>query len=351
MCPNDVNAPPSSAPAARGGCFGKLALVIVSTLVTLSVIEAVVRFYERRLYEKAGVFVPADPTIDGVAWEVQAADPERFRFQSGGDSLVHMKSDNPGLVYELRPNVRISDEVSTNAQGFRDGPFTVEKAPNEYRIAAVGDSITFGWTQDAAQVYVEQLEARLNAAGAPGMHYSVYNFGVGGYNAAQEVALVNANVLSYKPDLILMGYCGNDNQIGFDAGLWRHFSRTWWRTWDFAKLRWMFFQEHRQEHDLVERSYAELADVAREAGVPVLVVLFPHANDLGGSELVRRAAFFESLGMATVNLYPVFAERGMDTLMNDIVHPNTEGHTLAAAAIFTRLAGPEPPTSPGFPSR
>jgi lysophospholipase L1-like esterase len=61
--------------------------------------------------------------------------------------------------------------------------------------------------------YPHQLQNILNDQAEPG--YEVLNFGVGGYDTLQEVALLENRGLIYKPDLVIIGYCLND--IGIDS--------------------------------------------------------------------------------------------------------------------------------------
>lgn len=313
------------------------ALVLVSLSVAFGLCELLLARYETALLQRAGIFVPADPTVDGAAWDVDPANFERFRWQRDGNSIVHVKSTNSRLVYELRPNARISDTIQINAAGFRDAEFSEEKPDGVYRIVVLGDSIIFGWLQKQEEIFTELLEQQLNAKAVPGQRFEVYNMGVGGYNAAQELELLRSKVLAYNPDLVLVGYCSNDNQVGYDAGLWRQFTKTWSRTYDFAKLRWIQWREARETKSLVERSYEVMAAIAQEHSVPITVVVFPDKTDVDGSRAMAQMALCERLGLDAVNLHPAFQSAGMDTVLADMIHPTTAGHALAAKVTLEHL--------------
>src|SRR5262245_22314523 len=80
------------------------------------------------------------------------------RWSPTGESALHIRSPNPKLVYELRPNARVwvpalERTIRTNADGFRDGPFVRPKPSGTYRILAVGDSVTWGWAQEPEDTY------------------------------------------------------------------------------------------------------------------------------------------------------------------------------------------------------
>ncbi len=318
-------------------CSLNVLLVLASLAVALALSEFFLGKYEVHLLQSAGIFVPADPSIDGAAWDVDPGNPERFKFGEDGNSLVHVRSDNRKLVYEIRPSTVISDMIRTNSHGFRDEEFHGEKPAGTYRVCVVGDSITFGWLQKPEETYPKVLERLLNSRAGDSRIYEVYNMGVGGYNAAQELELIRTKVLPLNPDLIVIGYCTNDNMVGFDAGLWRHFTRSRSRTWDFLTLKCRQFRENRNEKSLVERSYEGIARLSQESGVPVTVAIFPDGNELEGENCRRQEELCTRLGIGTVNLFGPFDKAGRDLTLADIVHPTTLGHEVAAKALYEYL--------------
>jgi lysophospholipase L1-like esterase len=96
--------------------------------------------------------------------------------------------------------------VRTNAQGLRDRPHAVEKAPETFRIVVLGDSF-----MEAYQVPLEaslpyRLQELLAARGV-----EVLNLGVGGYGTAQALLILEEEGLRYGPDLVVLAfYAGND---------------------------------------------------------------------------------------------------------------------------------------------
>lgn len=122
-------------------------------------------------------------------------------------------SDDPLLRYELAPGSTNGDSV-INRDGLRDREFPLAKPPHTFRIACIGDSITFGFGVDqAADTYPKRLEYLLNTyCATPDQHFEVMNFGVPGYNLKEIVENVQVRVLKYHPDLVIYGYCLNDPQ-------------------------------------------------------------------------------------------------------------------------------------------
>lgn len=316
-------------------------LVAASLLISLGVLEVVLRVYEQRLMESMGIFNfedrQRDKLLDNLLYHGLTT-PINAAWQSDGSSLIHRKSDDPILVYELKPNVVLGEGlIRTNGMGFRDYEFTMPKPPGVYRIIVVGDSITFGWFQKSENTYPKVLEQMLNQA-APARRYEVFNMGVGGYNAAQELELIKTKALSLSPDLIVVGYCVNDNQIGADAGLWRHFTRSRLHIVDFIKLRLLRARMRASRKDLCETSYEELARVSKKTGVPVLITVFPSATVQANVFAANTARLASRLGFEVVDLQEAYTRAGLENvLMPGDIHPTDLGHRIAAEELFKHL--------------
>lgn len=123
---------------------------------------------------------------------------------------THRPSANRKMGYELIPG-SASFEDNTwyriNKDGIRDEVYARIKPASTYRIAAVGDSCTFGMAVDLQDTWPKQLEKELRRSKAS---VEVINFGVMGYNTTQEAEIIREKVLGYSPDLIVIGYSLND---------------------------------------------------------------------------------------------------------------------------------------------
>lgn len=333
-----------------------LLLLCVSTAAALGLCEWFLRMREAEMVARAGKRVNADENSLDPAMVVAQVDMgedvvEKFTWRDGEDGLFHIRSENPDLVYELRPDTRLNDWISTNAHGFREDPVPLKKPANTFRIAAVGDSITFGWYERPEHTYAQALEELLHTHATGPMRYQVLNFGVGGYNAAQEYALIQSRVLAFDPDLILMQFCPNDNFVGQDAGLWWHFTKTGWLTWDLVRLRWRQWREARQLHPLAWRYYAKLPAISSARGITIMPVLFPSTNSPLGTD----DAFVSHLreqGLNPLVLRPTYRAIGDDFVMHgDFVHPNALGHRVAAERMLLHIAPHVPGLSAGLARR
>jgi GDSL-like Lipase/Acylhydrolase family len=126
-------------------------------------------------------------------------------------------SRNPRIVYELRPDLDLKMPIRgvpdtrfhTSAQGFRDDDYALAKPPGTFRIVGLGDSLMFGWGVPQGRDYLGIVERRLNRDHAE-RPWEVINTAVPGYNTVMELETLRSRALPYGPDLVIVGYCGND---------------------------------------------------------------------------------------------------------------------------------------------
>lgn len=117
--------------------------------------------------------------------------PRRWRLKPGAAGVV---GGEPLLISSL---------------GMRDHEYSPRKPAGVTRIAVLGDSYTFGNGVALSRTFPKVLEQRLGGrAGAA--RYEVMNFGVKGYDTAQELATLREVALPLDPDLVLVAYFLND---------------------------------------------------------------------------------------------------------------------------------------------
>ena len=319
----------------------RLSLVVLGLVLALALCEGVLWLYEDQLIGRQ---------LDSMGIARPGASDRNVNKEWGSDgsSPLHIRSDEDGLVYAMRPNARVEVasmnwRVETNSHGFRDGPFAPVSLPGTHRIAAVGDSVTLGFWVEQSESWPEQLEdvLNLNAAGPKSpCNFEVMNFGVTGYDLGQEIELVRSRVLPFRPDSLILAITSNDEEIGADAGLWRHFTRSRSRTWDFFSLRWMRMQRDAEEDRTTPR-LVQLNQLLAGPNIPVLVVLFPDLDPgIREQDERRRKRIAESArsqGFRVLDLGPMFDENGGPALGIDTVHPTPQGHRLSAQEIAAGL--------------
>ena len=73
---------------------------------------------------------------------------------------VKQKSADPKIGHEHKPNTSahlMGSDVDINSDGLRDDEYAVERN-EKYRIAVLGDSLTFGWGVEKAETLEVLLE-------------------------------------------------------------------------------------------------------------------------------------------------------------------------------------------------
>jgi len=268
----------------------------------------------------------------------------------------------------------------------------VEKPKGLRRVAVLGDSIAFGYWVAERDGFPSQLEAMLNATGAPG-HVEVLNFGVPGYNLDQEIEALRARGLAFSPDLVVVAFCLNDLEglFSYELGLVQDradrgrsplgrlreglLDRSLLFSWIEYRLSELEARRSfvRARNPLGGPLYAEAVEQQRAAlagkldvlrsllasrSIPGLVAVFPV---LGGRferyphrELHRVVVeTAEGAGLAAVDLLDCYSAYGFRDLRVDVVHPSPLGHRVAAHAIRDALCARRfvcaAPTLPGPP--
>jgi hypothetical protein len=119
---------------------------------------------------------------------------------------MRLKRSAKGMVR----NHRLSQqdvEFETNSLGFRNEELS-ETTDGEFRILALGDSITMGDWLPARETYPGQLQTFLRASRHPALEDRevwVINAGVGAIDLENEFAILMETGFLAKPDVVLVG--------------------------------------------------------------------------------------------------------------------------------------------------
>ena len=269
---------------------------------------------------------------------------------------------DPPLLYTLKPGWH----DMFNSHGFRDVERSKAKAENVFRLAVVGDSVTMQMDVPLEKLFVRRLEYNLRAA-IPDRTIECPAFGVTGYCAAQELALMRGTVLDFEPDAILWQFHLNDASDpiidGANGGLARYHAWPRSQVWVHLRrkvdhvLKKRFLLSHfpgLEQRDLqlqawrwddVVRVIDQVHELSVSRETPVFVVLFPSFPEGGDwgryseadmrfyDALVER---FESIGFPTLDLMQVFKRLPVSELQRepgDFWHPSVKGHEVMARSI------------------
>jgi|GEM_PF-287926 len=362
-----------------------LLISVTSTLVLLAMAELALRLFTASDLPAGG----GDPK--------SRAQPEK-RMDVRQHVRVHCRSKIAGLFYELNPgsSVVIDDAPNAiNSHGMRDGDVARQKAGGVFRIAVVGDSLTYGWRVAIEDCYVKKLEALLNEksarareTAAEGKGFEVLNFGVSGYNTEQELIVLREKVLGFEPDLVIVGFVPNDilfstsvEAIVFAKGdpafgrqareaaklldeytprkardvlppwlAWSKLIRLAWQSVENARKGDFLLNYYRNEERwaALENALREIKALLDEKEIPVFVALIPEDYRIlfnkGRDEIHKKlTAALREIGFPYIDLVHEYEGHSVeDLIINDQdPHPNAYGHTIAAQAIHQALVTEE----------
>lgn len=142
----------------------------------------------------------AELSVRGWAYYMRD-DAERFDIQS--------------QTFVLIPGEHRSGPVtaSINQDGFAGAELKPD-GPDLFRIAAVGDSCTYG-DGNAVHTYPAIMQKILDERERPGRRYEVVNAGISGMNSELALRRLRTKVLSLEPDLVTI-YIGWNDLMKFD---------------------------------------------------------------------------------------------------------------------------------------
>jgi len=143
------------------------------------------------------------------------------------DPWAYRASDIPLLHFQWTPSNRFANHYPArliggrpwsqyyeiNAHGLRGPERSPHPAAGTVRVAAVGDSCTFGEGVDDHQTWPGRLETLLADGAGGSRRFEVINAGVAGYDLAQKLAHTRECVLPLQPHLLVLGYSLNDPQL------------------------------------------------------------------------------------------------------------------------------------------
>ncbi len=320
---------------------GGPAIFLYSLVITLVVLELILQFL----------------------FPVEFRRPRNFPELATWHELIHRKSDTPGLLYEMTPNMDrkvYGLQITTNSYGMRRDTEPEEGHPEGLRrIAAIGDSFTFGYKVNVEEAYPAQMERILNASASQDIHYEVLNYGVLGYNIHEYAAVLEHKALALEPDWVSIGYVFNDPQPARDENIHLYFDKTPWiehfnlyRLFAAARFKWNIRHKaqgdyHRYYHlpdsktwqDALE-TFERIGQLSRDNDIPVILVIFPiaplHSWDNYPFEDMHQqvAEAGRQHGFIIVDLLGVYRQYPPMSIRRDEVdnHPSPFGHQLAAEA-------------------
>jgi hypothetical protein len=335
---------------------GGLSLAVGAVLLVLAACEMVARLAPRALQAPGG-------TREQVGRSLAPSPIPELRYEMIPDhTWAHQYSSNPRGSFDEANRV----VYRTNAAGFRDREFTLERSPGALRLVMLGDSFGFGEGVREEDTVASLLEAHLGEAyGCP---VEVYNLSVIGYTTEQEAALLEARALRYQPDAILVWYFLNDvgtvgtlDHLGAGevpvffshlrpfSSLARFLGDRLDRVLRARQLVRQYFGDHDPEGEpwrRTVRALERISSLAAERGIPAFLFVHPVLFRLDDAypfaalhAQVTRAA--QAAGLTSFDLLEAFRGQEAERLWvhPSDQHPNEIATRLAARFAAARLAG------------
>lgn len=185
--------------------------LLVGIALTLSLARSA--WYQLLYKSRAGLVISGLSfilSLGALELVVRLVDPFGISYYAVLGEYTRDKVADDQLVFRHKPSWETSYGdvlVTYNERGLRDRPI-LPKAAEEYRILALGDSVTFGWGVDQDKIFPVRLESLLQRH----LHrpVRVINSGVAGYNTVQEVTYFKQEGIALQPDLVMLTYVQND---------------------------------------------------------------------------------------------------------------------------------------------
>lgn len=166
-------------------------VVLLGLLVGVALTLSLAQSWYLKLYQaRTGLIISGVSLLLSLATlelVVRLVDPLGISYYEQLGNYTRDKLADKRLVFRHKPlwETRYGEVLVTyNERGLRDRPI-LPKGHNEYRVLALGDSVTLGWGVDQDKTFPARLERLLQDR----LHrpVRVINSGVAGYNTVQEV--------------------------------------------------------------------------------------------------------------------------------------------------------------------
>jgi lysophospholipase L1-like esterase len=211
---------------------------------------------------------------------------QQFQFTQTNEFELPHHARDPKLGWRLAPGTY--GPMRINASGFR-GRDASQAAPDDVRIAHLGDSCTMGFTVASDRdVYSTRLEVLLRKQGIPAQ---TFNFGVDGYSSHQGLLLLPEVLETVHPQFVTLYFGYNDHHWSNASDRDMAWTRSGWRSVLEHSHAYRFLRRHvlrlaRREARLVEpkrrvslpefeENLRDMVALAREHGSRVVLLTTP----------------------------------------------------------------------------
>jgi lysophospholipase L1-like esterase len=294
---------------------------------------------------------------------------------------------DPVLPFRVRPSSILKGrwhtgefdfEFRQNALGFRDQERVPEKPVDVFRIAALGDSFTYGIGAAFDETWPSRLEGLLESA-LPESPVEVLSFGLPRYFPAAERLILEHVALDFDPDLVIVGVLPNDvvdthlgieairvddagflrskegqrlGEVGRELYLRSHAARIVLRSWvaharnGKKTIRWedVYLSNGRHEDDWrrLEADLDAMLALTTARDIPLVVLSIPQKGPWEARHHYpdeRLAAWSARRGVHFVPTLDALARVADDRVLYWEIdgHCNAEGYAVVAETLYDAL--------------
>jgi hypothetical protein len=324
--------------------LGRLALVVLSTLIGLVAAELLARRY-------------------------LVAENYSFEVWDGFDNLLEKGFYAPDDELGFVPGPKWPSKKGM--LGCQNGKeFDLEKDAKDLLI--LGDSI----------VYHRSLEKSFKKL-LKHKGFRVWSAGIPGYNTLQEIVYLKKHI-EFESEAVVLSFCENDffpamiivssevkakgtfampridplaivhPRLFKHSALYRYFKVS---AVARANVEMYSPENIRANRDLVVAGMKAFKQWSAETGTPLVVIVYPHLSkpekEWESAAHLEAVAILEELEMPFIDMHDDFYDYGIERIRQkpeDIVHPNLTGHMMAARKLLARYRAdiglpPETPES------
>ncbi len=245
--------------------------------------------------------------------------------------------------------------LQINGEGFRGSGRTAGDE-RRLRVAAIGDSFTFGWGVGEDETLPAYIERNL---GASGVDARVYNLGVPGMNTEEEFLWLRLRAPELMPHGVVMQFLLDDVLRRGDATLghplldrylaWSHLYGAVSRRWLVPSYRTHVMDSYRRGSEIRTRWEAtvrRLGEYCRvQLDAPLVIVVFPsfsldfrHYPDTQLHQVVHDAVR-DLPQVRIVEVKDTLPEAGPDYMLSGDSHPRSWVYAAIAPVVAKTLLG------------
>jgi len=274
--------------------------------------------------------------------------------------LVKQANADASKGHVHRPNAEarlMGVDVRTNEYGFRGPAVAMPKPPGVRRVLMLGDSLTMGWGVREADTTSALVAERLAAAG----RFEVVNAGVGNFNTAMAVDLLESAGLRVDPDIVVLNYYINDAEptpqprsnlltrnslaLAFVLGRLDTLERSLGAAPDWRRYYADLYRDDRPGWMQTRRMLSRFAEICRARSLGCVVVNLPELRVLRDYPFADVAAKVEAevrrTGLPYADMLPAVQDLEPGTLWisPEDAHPNAIANRRFADRIAQAVLG------------